>query len=171
MPQSFESALGNLLEALRLVADRYQDRRHEDGMPMISHLIDVLGILWHVAEVREQKVLLAALLYRVERDGVMTAAEIEQVMGGEVQRYVQPLQRPADLKPRPLQRLIPRQERHALEAARQISLAAAAARLQRARQEQRYRAEWAQEIIDESQDLAPLVPRLGRYLARLQASE
>ncbi len=126
MANTFESALGNLLEALRFVGDCYGERSHPDGLPMQAHLIEVVGVLWHVAEVRDQQVLLAGLVFRMEADGVASPAELRQVFGERVATYAQRAGDLSGLQASPLQRLRFKSEQHTLTAARGIRLAEAA---------------------------------------------
>jgi (p)ppGpp synthase/HD superfamily hydrolase len=131
MVKTFESALGNLLEALRFTADRYGPHLHPDGLPMLAHLIEVLGVLWHVVEVRNQHVLLAGLLFRMPGDGVATEAELRGVFGEQATSYVQRASDLSTLQPQALQRLRFSADQRSLEAARQIRLAEVAVCLRR----------------------------------------
>jgi len=157
---SFESALGNLLEALRFVGDRYGDTSHADGLPMQAHLIEVVGVLWHVAEVRDQQVLLAGLVFRMEADGVASLAELREVFGERVATYAQQADDLPALQPLPWQRLRFTAEQRTLTAARQIRLAEAAVCLRRRP------ATYA--LPDQLESFRPSLPQLDAYLKRLR---
>jgi (p)ppGpp synthase/HD superfamily hydrolase len=152
-------ALGNLLEGLRFVGDRYGAQLHPNGSLMLTHLIEVAGLLWHVAEVREQQVLLAGLTFRMMSDGVSSEAELQQIFGAKVWQYVAESQDLAALQPQPMQRLRLADEQARRQAACQIRLAEGAVCLRRHPTQYQLPAELAA--------LRGAVPALDAYLDQL----
>lgn len=160
MANTFESGLGNLLEALRFAGDRYGGRLHPDGLPMLAHLIEVVGVLWHVAEVRDQRVLLAGLVFRMEEDGVVSPPELTQVFGEQVATFARQAADLPALQPQPLQRLRFKSEQRTLAVARQIRLADAAVCLRRRPD--------AYALPRALESFRPSLPKLDAYLKRLR---
>jgi len=58
------------------------------GTPFVNHPIEVAELLWHVGEVRNTRVILAALLHDILEDTETYPEEIEERFGREVLRLV-----------------------------------------------------------------------------------
>jgi len=82
---------GNILEALRFAAQkhRHQRRKDREASPYVNHLIDVAHILWHHGAVRDEEVLVAAILHDTLEDTLTGAKEIEGLFGKAVRQYVE----------------------------------------------------------------------------------
>lgn len=81
---------GTLLHALTFAAGRHRDQRRKDtaASPYINHPIAVAALLWHAGEVRDEAVLLAALLHDTIEDTGTTEAELVAAFGAEVAAIV-----------------------------------------------------------------------------------
>lgn len=86
-----EQKFGVFMRALGLVAEKHQHQRRKGStqLPYVNHLIRVIDILWHVGEVRDVSMLLAALLHDTLEDTDTTAGELEALFGAEVLAIVQ----------------------------------------------------------------------------------
>lgn len=157
---SYESTLGNLLEGLRFVGDHYGLRAHPDGVSMVAHLTEVVNILWHVGQVRDQFVLLSGLLFRMPADGVCGVSALQPVFGERIAGYVSQAHDLAALQPRPMQRLRPAKEEERLKAARQIRLAEGIVCLRRRPDHYQLPAELA--------SLRSSLPEMDAYLRQLK---
>jgi len=69
---NFEENTGILLTAIHFSADRHRDQRRKDSLksPYINHPIEVAELLWRVGGIRDEAVLLAAVLHAVIHDPV-----------------------------------------------------------------------------------------------------
>lgn len=78
-----------LFEALSLAAYAHRAQsRKGSGEPYVNHLIDVAAILTRIAGVRDEDILIAALLHDVIEDTEVTAAEVESQFGPRVRALV-----------------------------------------------------------------------------------
>lgn len=79
-----------LLTAVRFCAERHRRQRRKDAeaTPFVNHPIEVAELLWHVGEVRNTRVILAALLHDILEDTETQPEEIEERFGKEVLRLV-----------------------------------------------------------------------------------
>ena len=82
----FEEKTGYLLTAIRFSADRHRPQRRKDTLksPYINHPIEVAELLWRVGGVRDQAVLIAAVLHDTIEDTATTPDEIRSLFGQEV---------------------------------------------------------------------------------------
>ncbi|MEO1448149.1 MAG: HD domain-containing protein [Bacteroidota bacterium] len=160
--------MGNILETQRLVANYYRETRHPDGMLMTSFLLDLCSALWHVGEVRDQRVLAAGLLHRIIVDGLLTAPEFEAMFGAEIAAMVALCQNADALDVPQFQRLQGAKARQRVEAARQIMMAVAIARVRQAGQQQRALSDevW-QNLQKEIEPFAHTLPKMQAFLAGL----
>lgn len=83
---NFEENTGILLTAINFSADRHRPQRRKDTLksPYINHPIEVAELLWRVGGIRDQAVLLAAVLHDTIEDTETTAEEIGSLFGEEV---------------------------------------------------------------------------------------
>ena len=81
----------NILKALSFASLKHRDQRRKDqeASPYVNHLIEVTRLLWEVGEVREEAVLVAAILHDTIEDTETTAEEITEIFGEEVANLVQ----------------------------------------------------------------------------------
>jgi guanosine-3',5'-bis(diphosphate) 3'-pyrophosphohydrolase len=86
----FAENTGLLLKALRFSADRHSNQRRKDSdkSPYINHPIEVVQLLWEVGNVRDAKVLLAAILHDTVEDTDTRPEEISDRFGQEVRSLV-----------------------------------------------------------------------------------
>ena len=68
-----------------------QIRNHADWVPYIIHPLSVSLILWQEAQIREEEILLAALLHDTLEDTATTPEEIESLFGAKVLELVKEL--------------------------------------------------------------------------------
>ena len=83
---NFGQDAGLLLSAIHFSADRHrpQRRKDTDKSPYINHPIEVAELLWRVGGIRDQAVLLAAVLHDTIEDTETTPEEIQSLFGEEV---------------------------------------------------------------------------------------
>ena len=83
---NFEENSGLLLTAINFSADRHRPQRRKDTLksPYINHPIEVAELLWRVGGIRDQAVLLAAVLHDTIEDTETTSEEIGSLFGKEV---------------------------------------------------------------------------------------
>jgi GTP diphosphokinase / guanosine-3',5'-bis(diphosphate) 3'-diphosphatase len=83
---NFEENTGILLTAIHFSADRHRDQRRKDSLksPYINHPIEVAELLWRVGGIRDEAVLLAAVLHDTIEDTDTTPDEVRQLFGQEV---------------------------------------------------------------------------------------
>jgi GTP diphosphokinase / guanosine-3',5'-bis(diphosphate) 3'-diphosphatase len=83
---NFEEKTGILLTAIQFSAARHRDQRRKDRLksPYINHPIEVTELLWRVGEVRDEAVLLAAILHDTIEDTETTPDDIRELFGEEV---------------------------------------------------------------------------------------
>lgn len=81
-----DDSVGLILKALRFAAGRHNDQRRKDAKssPYINHPIEVAETLWRVGEVRDEVLLVAAILHDTIEDTDTTSEEIEKEFGKEV---------------------------------------------------------------------------------------
>jgi len=86
----FEENTGLLLTAINFSADRHRPQRRKDTLksPYINHPIEVAELLWRVGGIRDQAVLLAAVLHDTIEDTETTPEEIGSIFGEEVMGIV-----------------------------------------------------------------------------------
>ena len=77
---------GLLLKALRFAAEKHSDQRRKNAKasPYINHPIQVAEILWRVADVRDETLLIAAILHDTIEDTDTKPEEIQAEFGEEV---------------------------------------------------------------------------------------
>jgi len=83
---NFEEKTGILLTAIHFSADRHRDQRRKDTLksPYINHPIEVAELLWRVGGIRDQAVILAAILHDTIEDTETAPDEIRSLFGEEV---------------------------------------------------------------------------------------
>jgi guanosine-3',5'-bis(diphosphate) 3'-pyrophosphohydrolase len=83
---NFEKNTGILLTAIHFSADRHRDQRRKDvpRSPYINHPIEVAELLWRMGEIRDEAVILAALLHDTIEDTETSPDEIRSLFGQEV---------------------------------------------------------------------------------------
>jgi len=81
-----EDSAGMILKALRFSAEKHSDQRRKDAKssPYINHPIQVAETLWEVGGVRDNALLVAALLHDTIEDTDATPEEIKRAFGEEV---------------------------------------------------------------------------------------
>jgi len=81
-----DDSAGLILRAIRFSAEKHNDQRRKDAKssPYINHPIEVAEILWRVGEVRDEILLVAAILHDTIEDTNTTKEEIETEFGKEV---------------------------------------------------------------------------------------
>ena len=79
-------AIGSILKAIRFSAEKHNDQRRKDARssPYINHPIQVAETLWSVGGVRDEALLVAAILHDTIEDTDTTPEEIKSVFGEEV---------------------------------------------------------------------------------------
>lgn len=77
---------GLLLKALRFAAEKHSDQRRKNAKasPYINHPIQVAELLWRVAEVRDETLLIAAILHDTIEDTDAKPEDIRAEFGEEV---------------------------------------------------------------------------------------
>ncbi len=83
---NFEENTGILLTAIEFSADRHRPQRRKDAdkSPYINHPIEVAELLWRVGGIRDQAVILAAILHDIIEDTKTTPDEIRSLFGEDV---------------------------------------------------------------------------------------
>jgi GTP diphosphokinase / guanosine-3',5'-bis(diphosphate) 3'-diphosphatase len=81
-----DNSVGLILKALNFAAGKHNDQRRKDSQssPYINHLIGVAETLWSVGHVRDETLLVAAILHDTIEDTNTTAEEIRAEFGVEV---------------------------------------------------------------------------------------
>jgi guanosine-3',5'-bis(diphosphate) 3'-pyrophosphohydrolase len=81
---------GLILRAVKFAACKHKDQRRKgaDAAPYINHPIELANLLWHDAQVRDEVVIVAALLHDTVEDTDTTLEELEQEFGVEVSQVV-----------------------------------------------------------------------------------
>ena len=81
-----DDSVGLILKAIRFSAEKHSDQRRKDSKasPYINHPIGVAETLWSVAGVRDEALLVAAILHDTIEDTDTTKEEIETEFGEEV---------------------------------------------------------------------------------------
>jgi GTP diphosphokinase / guanosine-3',5'-bis(diphosphate) 3'-diphosphatase len=81
-----DNSVGLILKALDFAAGKHNDQRRKDSQssPYINHLIGVAETLWSVGEVRDENLLVAAILHDTIEDTDTTAEEIRAEFGEQV---------------------------------------------------------------------------------------
>lgn len=77
---------GLLLKALRFAAEKHSDQRRKNAKasPYINHPIQVAELLWRVADVRDETLLIAAILHDTIEDTDAKPEDIRAEFGEEV---------------------------------------------------------------------------------------
>jgi len=85
-----DDSVGLILRAIRFSAEKHNDQRRKDAKssPYINHPIEVAETLWRVGEVRDEALLVAAILHDTVEDTDTTKEEIETEFGKEVLKLV-----------------------------------------------------------------------------------
>jgi guanosine-3',5'-bis(diphosphate) 3'-pyrophosphohydrolase len=83
---NFEENTGLLLTAINFSADRHRPQRRKDTLksPYINHPIEVAELLWRVGGIRDQAVLIAAVLHDTIEDTETSPEEIRSLFGEDV---------------------------------------------------------------------------------------
>ena len=99
IPPPPADAMDLVVRALRFAAHHHRDQRRKDSArrPYINHPVEVMGLLWAHAGVRDAVTLAAALLHDVVEDCEVTEAEIALEFGEEVARLVKEVTDDKDL--------------------------------------------------------------------------
>ena len=81
-----DDSVGLILKALNFAAGKHTNQRRKDShsSPYINHLIGVAETLWSVGEVRDETLLVAAILHDTIEDTDTTQEEIGAEFGEEV---------------------------------------------------------------------------------------
>lgn len=81
-----DESTGLLLKALRFASQKHSDQRRKNAKasPYINHPIQVAQILWDVAGVRDDALLISAILHDTIEDTDTTPNEIKTEFGEEV---------------------------------------------------------------------------------------
>lgn len=79
-------AIGSILKAMRFSAEKHNDQRRRDSKasPYINHPIQVAETLWSVGGVRDEALLVAAILHDTIEDTDATPEEIRREFGDAV---------------------------------------------------------------------------------------
>jgi guanosine-3',5'-bis(diphosphate) 3'-pyrophosphohydrolase len=85
-----DEATGMILKALRFSAEKHNEQRRKDSRssPYINHPIQVAETLWTLGSVRDEAVLVAAILHDTIEDTDATPDEIRREFGAETQSLV-----------------------------------------------------------------------------------
>jgi guanosine-3',5'-bis(diphosphate) 3'-pyrophosphohydrolase len=85
-----DDSVGLILKATRFSAEKHNDQRRKDSnsSPYINHPIEVADTLWRVGYVRDETLLVAAILHDTIEDTDTTKEEIEKEFGEEVLKLV-----------------------------------------------------------------------------------
>jgi guanosine-3',5'-bis(diphosphate) 3'-pyrophosphohydrolase len=86
----FAENTGLLLKALRFSADKHRNQRRKDSAqsPYINHPIEVVQLLWEVGGVRDNDILLAAILHDTIEDTETRSEDIREAFGEAVVAFV-----------------------------------------------------------------------------------
>jgi len=81
-----EQDISSILTALRLSADKHRNQRREDveSTPYVNHPIEVADLLWRIGNVRDIRVIVAALLHDIIEDTRTNPGEIASRLGESV---------------------------------------------------------------------------------------
>lgn len=81
---------GAILRAASFAADKHRNQRRKDpaGSPYINHPLDVAHILWFEGGVRDEAVLVGAILHDTVEDTDTSLDEVAQIFGAQVRLYV-----------------------------------------------------------------------------------
>lgn len=81
-----DNSVGLILRAMRFAADKHTDQRRKDSKssPYINHPIQVAETLWTIGEVRDDILLVAAILHDTIEDTATSPEEIKAQFGEEV---------------------------------------------------------------------------------------
>jgi len=81
-----DDSVGLILRAIRFSAEKHNNQRRKDAKssPYINHPIEVAETLWRVGKVRDEALLVAAILHDTIEDTNTTKEEIETEFGKEV---------------------------------------------------------------------------------------
>lgn len=81
-----DNSVGLILKALNFAAGKHNDQRRKDSQssPYINHLIGVAETLWSVGDVRDESLLVAAILHDTLEDTDTSSDEIRTEFGEEV---------------------------------------------------------------------------------------
>ena len=123
---------GTLLEALAFAVDKHRHHRRKDRRlsPYVHHLIDVVHLLYQTGKVREESLLVAAILHDTLEDTNTQPEEIQQQFGEDVLNYVREVTDNKSLPQQARKRLQVLTSGAKSEGARLIQLADKAANLQ-----------------------------------------
>jgi (p)ppGpp synthase/HD superfamily hydrolase len=81
-----DETIGMILKAMRFSAEKHNDQRRKDSRssPYINHPIQVAETLWSVGGVRDEALLIAAILHDTIEDTDATPEELRREFGEEV---------------------------------------------------------------------------------------
>jgi len=82
----FSENTGKLFEAVRFAAEKHRNQRRKDSerSPYINHPIEVVQLLWEIGGVRDEGILLAAILHDTVEDTDTRPEEIGNRFGEKV---------------------------------------------------------------------------------------
>jgi len=82
----FSENTGQLLNAIRFSAGKHRNQRRRDSVksPYINHPIDVVQLLWEVGGIRDEDILIAAILHDTIEDTNTSPEEIQDTFGEKV---------------------------------------------------------------------------------------
>ncbi|MFT5121678.1 MAG: guanosine-3',5'-bis(diphosphate) 3'-pyrophosphohydrolase [Kiritimatiellia bacterium] len=85
-----DDSAGFLIKAIHFAAEKHlhQRRKGADRRPYINHPLEVMELLWTTGEVRDPRILAAAVLHDTVEDTETTPEELEQVFGADVRDLV-----------------------------------------------------------------------------------
>jgi guanosine-3',5'-bis(diphosphate) 3'-pyrophosphohydrolase len=81
-----ELDLGRILEAAIFATQKHQGqvRKGEEGLPYITHPISVAKVIWEIGGVKDNDILVAAILHDTIEDTQTTKNEIKERFGEEI---------------------------------------------------------------------------------------
>ena len=81
-----DEAVGLVLRAIRFAAEKHSDQRRKDSKlsPYINHPVQVAETLWTIGEVRDDTLLVAAILHDTIEDTATSPEEIRTQFGDQV---------------------------------------------------------------------------------------
>jgi guanosine-3',5'-bis(diphosphate) 3'-pyrophosphohydrolase len=85
-----ETDLTGVLQAVKFAAEKHRDQRRKnaEAWPYINHPIEVAELLWTVGQVRDVKIIQAAILHDTLEDTDTTREDLETLFGREVLEMV-----------------------------------------------------------------------------------
>lgn len=120
-----EQDMSSIITALNLCAEKHRNQRRKDveSTPYINHPIEVADLLWRIGNVRDIRVIVAALLHDIIEDTRTGPDEIAGRLGEAVLSLVLEVTDDKRLPKSERKRLQVEHAPHLSEAAKQIKLA------------------------------------------------